>query len=59
MHRLLAELLEGPCIFCKYNGPRYYEAGSHQQSCPWYQVAGIDTRYDRLAARLSRLLKGK
>lgn len=59
MNRFILSLLEGPCIFCKYDGPNYYQAGTHSPRCPFNQVGGADTRYNLLVNKLARLLKGR
>ena len=44
MGRELHELLDAPCIFCGYNGQGYYQAHTHDQNCPFYEIGGADER---------------
>ena len=37
-------LFDGPCKFCGYNGPGYFEAGTHYLQCVWYSVGGYSKR---------------
>lgn len=41
-------LLRAPCVFCGYNGERYYQRGSHSPDCPWHDVGGLRDRVDSL-----------
>jgi len=38
------KLLDAPCVFCGYNGPGYWQAGTHKPECPWHGVGGYDER---------------
>jgi hypothetical protein len=38
------DLHAAPCIFCGYNGPNYFQAGTHAMSCPWREVGGATAR---------------
>jgi hypothetical protein len=33
-------VLNGPCVFCGYNGPGYWSAMTHDEHCPFYRVSG-------------------
>ena len=39
-------LLDAPCNFCGYNGPGYFQAGTHYLQCVWYSVGGYSERID-------------
>lgn len=43
-----SEWLQGPCIFCGYNGQRYWHADTHAEYCLFHTVAGEDARWSRL-----------
>ena len=40
----LHEILGAPCLFCKYNGPRFYSAHTHKKECPFYEIGGSAER---------------
>lgn len=40
-------LLDAPCIDCGYNGPGYWQAGTHAETCRWRNVGG---EAERIAA---------
>lgn len=40
--------LGAPCVFCRYNGPNYWHAGSHAEYCPWRNEGGETERRDLL-----------
>jgi len=42
------DLLEAPCIFCGYDGPDYWQGGTHRQECPWHGVGGEAERREAL-----------
>jgi len=46
-------LLEAPCIFCGYNGPGYWQAGTHTLDCPWHGIGCLSER----AAMLRPVIK--
>ena len=48
-------LLGAPCVFCGYNGPGYWQSGTHDWRCPWYWRVGFEERQRVLSAFL-RLL---
>lgn len=55
-------VLEAPCVFCKYDGEGYWQAGTHQCGCPVGGIAGRGSRVlairfilHRLAARVTEL----
>lgn len=37
-------MLNAPCIFCDYDGPRYWNRKSHEKNCPWRSVSGKRNR---------------
>jgi len=42
------DLLAAPCRWCGYNGPDYWQPGTHPESCPWHRVGGRVARRDLL-----------
>jgi hypothetical protein len=38
------ETLYAPCKWCGYNGPGYWQAGTHSVACPWRTVGGEASR---------------
>lgn len=40
--------LQAPCVFCAYNGEGYYQAGTHDATCPWFRVGGAAEREQNL-----------
>lgn len=36
--------LEAPCAFCGYNGPNYWQKGTHAVHCPWSNIGGAADR---------------
>lgn len=44
----MTALLDAPCVFCGYNGQRYYSEWTHAKSCPWYSVGGAAERTEQL-----------
>jgi len=51
------ELLDAPCVFCKYNGPGYYQPHTHKKWCPFYEIGGDRERENAIVvfARKGRL----
>ena len=41
--------LGAKCVFCSYNGPGYWQPGTHSKSCPWHSVGGMDERRKKLS----------
>ena len=41
-------VLDGPCVFCGYNGAGYYQEETHREYCHWYHVGGCDERETKL-----------
>ena len=39
-------LLRPKCLFCDYNGPNFYQSGSHHKYCPFHDIAGVEARLD-------------
>lgn len=33
-------VLRAPCRWCGYNGPSYWQDGTHATDCPWWKIAG-------------------
>ena len=50
-------LVEAPCVFCGYNGPNYWQAGSHDKNCPWHDVGGGYERMDLLREVVGKLIE--
>lgn len=46
MEILRGSLVCAPCIFCGYQGARYWFKHSHSESCPWYEISGASERED-------------
>lgn len=38
------KVLDAPCVFCEYDGSRYWNAHSHDKDCPFYRVIGKGSR---------------
>lgn len=43
-------LLEAPCHWCGYNGPNYWQAGTHHEGCPVRGIGGMVEREHWLSA---------
>jgi hypothetical protein len=41
-------MLDGPCIFCGYNGAGYWQSGTHAEHCRWHTVGGYEDRHKSL-----------
>ena len=39
-------LLKPPCRVCGYNGPRYYQSGTHAKYCFFYNIGGLNERIE-------------
>jgi hypothetical protein len=48
--------LKAPCVFCGYNGPRYWQSGTHHHLCPWYKRSGVHDRKNALREVIRALL---
>ena len=46
--------LNAPCMFCGYNGPLYWQAGSHEHDCPFLKVGGGLERQEILPTIISQ-----
>jgi hypothetical protein len=57
MNEAIQKLLSGPCIFCLFNGEKYWHAGSHGRSCPFHTVAGADVRAKLFIKGIDRVLR--
>lgn len=44
-------LYKGPCIFCGYFGPNYWQTGSHKDNCIFYNIGGGVDREAYLAEK--------
>jgi hypothetical protein len=40
------DVLQAPCVFCGYKGDGYWQAGTHDLSCPWRGIGGEQARLD-------------
>ena len=49
------DLLTAPCLWCGYNGPRYWQIGSHSSDCPYFPVGAREAREELLPTILSTL----
>jgi len=52
-----ADLLTGPCKFCGYNGPGYYQKYTHDRSCPWFRIGSYNDQEAHLTKILPTILK--
>ena len=52
MGKELSLLLRAPCAWCLYDGPGYFQPGTHAEGCPWRNVGGE-------SARMAALIKGE
>lgn len=50
--KTIYEILNGPCIFCGYNGQGYFKEMTHAQDCPWYEIGGSDERVEHFMCTL-------
>ena len=48
------DILKPPCLFCNYEGEKYWESLSHDPDCPFYIMTG---RYHRQAALINAVKK--
>ena len=53
---MLNDLLDAPCRFCGYNGPRYWQSGTHDYECPWHKISGADERQKKVADEVNKRL---
>lgn len=37
-----------PCVFCGYDGPNFFQVGSHPKTCPFHDIGGVDERLERV-----------
>jgi hypothetical protein len=51
------KLINAPCPFCTYNGPGYFQKGTHASACPYYSVGGKEQRISFLAPFIIDLIK--
>lgn len=52
----LDTMLASPCLFCGYDGPKYFHAYIHAEDCPWRKVPGFDNRLSKLLEVIKGLL---
>lgn len=52
----MTQILEPPCAFCGYNGPRYWQTKSHDERCPWYNIPGDIGRQKRLRHAIQQMM---
>jgi hypothetical protein len=43
--------LEAPCVWCGYNGPDYWQSGTHAYECPCFKVGGMIAREEMLGVK--------
>ena len=48
MSRDMHSMLDAPCEWCRYSGEKYWQAGSHAHTCPWFAVASSQARLMKL-----------
>lgn len=53
----MTDILDAPCRWCGYNGPGYYQAGTHDKTCPWHRVGGQAERKEALDQILPSVLR--
>ncbi len=41
-------ILDAPCVFCGYNGPGYWQTGTHAKDCPWHDIGSIAYREEEI-----------
>lgn len=46
MRENASDVLMAPCRWCAYNGPGYWQEGTHAASCPWRKIGGEVARLD-------------
>lgn len=51
------KLLAAPCKFCGYNGPGYWQKGSHGADCPWREIGGDKERLNQLPEEIEKRIK--
>ena len=59
--RIDDRILNAPCVFCNYSGPRYWSALSHDINCPFCRVSGKNNRrktFKNAVRKQSVLLEG-
>lgn len=39
---------KAPCFFCRYNGPNFFQKGTHEEFCPWHHIGSLSDRLDAL-----------
>lgn len=42
------EKLAAPCRWCGFNGPEYWQSGTHTSECPWHKIGGQHERAEVL-----------
>lgn len=48
IHSAVYKLFDAPCVFCGYKGAGYYQSGTHDVLCPWYNIGGLVHRENNL-----------
>lgn len=51
------KLIQAPCPFCGYNGPEYWQKGTHASACPYYVAGGREERIDMLIPFIINIVK--
>lgn len=41
-------LLDAPCMWCAYNGQKYWQKGTHDKECPWHDIGSFEDRCNKL-----------
>lgn len=52
---LTDSLFNGPCPFCGYNGPGYWQPGTHADGCPCHEIYRGESQEDGLRAYIATL----
>ncbi len=48
--KVAQNMLTAPCRWCGYNGPDYWQKGTHATDCPWWRIGGEVDRERALVA---------
>lgn len=51
------DILKSPCVFCGYNGEKYWQKHSHPEYCPLSEIGGEEERAKKMAEILEEHTK--